>query len=44
MTDPIQQRVRTAVQAAVDKKAFDLAQETAIDADVASCVMCRHAS
>ena len=25
MTDPIQQRVRTAVQAAVDKKAFDLA-------------------
>jgi len=25
MTDPIQQRVRTAVHAAVDKKAFDLA-------------------
>ena len=25
MTDPIQQRVRTAVQAAVNKKAFDLA-------------------
>ena len=25
MTDPIQQRVRTAVQAALDKKAFDLA-------------------
>ena len=25
MTDPIQQRVRSAVQAAVDKKAFDLA-------------------
>ena len=24
MTDPIQQRVRTAVQAAIDKKAFDL--------------------